>query len=577
MTVSTTSSKVSYAGNGSTTAFAVSFYFLANADLKVTLRSAAGVETVRTLGTDYSVTGAGVPSGGTVTMTVAPAAGTTLVVSRNAPLTQTVDYQPNDPFPANTHEQALDKLTMITQQIQEQVDRSAKLPITSAADANALVADIERIADSADNVDTVANNISSVNTNATNITAIQNAATNAATATTQAGIATTQAGIATTQAGIATTQAGLATTQAGNAANSAALAAASAASGLYSAVIDKSANYTVVAGDAGDLIRVSTGSGAVTITLPQISTLSDGYKVAIVKWTGDSNAVTVARSGSDTINGATSAQIGAQYTQITFVADFETNQWFAATSGLGSTNVVVDRFNGNNSTVAFTLSGDPGALNNTYVFVAGVYQQKNTYSVSGTTITFTQAPPSGTGNVEVVWTQPLPVGVPSDGTVTAAKMAAGAAAGNLGFTPVNKAGDSLTGSLGVRALLETATITAAAPSATTNYDAIAQSVQYYTTNNANNWTLNVRGNSTTTLNTMLAIGQSVTIALMTTNGATPFYMTAIQVDGVGQTIRWQGGSAPTSGNASAVDVYAVTIIKTAASTYTVLASQTQFK
>ena len=132
-------------------------------------------------------------------------------------------------------------------------------------------------------------------------------------------------------------------------------------------------------------------------------------------------------------------------------------------------------------------------------------------------------------------------------------------------------------SIPTTSIVETATITAAAPSATTNYDAITQSVQYYTTNNANNWTLNVRGNSTTSLNTMMSIGQSLTVAMLTTNGGTAYYMTAIQVDGVGQTIKWQGGTAPTSGNASAIDVYAVTVIKTASATYTVLASQTQFK
>jgi microcystin-dependent protein len=192
---------------------------------------------------------------------------------------------------------------------------------------------------------------------------------------------------------------------------------------LYSAVQDKSANYTVVLADAGDLIRVTTTSGAVTITLPAISTVVDGFKVAIVKWTGDSNGVSIVRSGSDTINGATSAAIGSQYTSTTFVADFESNQWLSVTSGLGSTNVAVDQFSGNGSTVAFTLSGDAGSENNTQVFVSGVYQEKDTYSLSGTTLTFSAAPPTGTGNIEVVWTAPLAIGVPSDGTVTPAKMA----------------------------------------------------------------------------------------------------------------------------------------------------------
>lgn len=132
-------------------------------------------------------------------------------------------------------------------------------------------------------------------------------------------------------------------------------------------------------------------------------------------------------------------------------------------------------------------------------------------------------------------------------------------------------------SLPTTSILETATITAAAPAATTNYDVVTQSVQYYTTNNANNWTLNLRGSSGVTMNSFMSTGQSLTIALLTTNGATPYYMTAIQVDGVGQTIKWQGGTAPTAGNASAIDSYSVTLIKTASATYTVLAAQTQFK
>jgi len=263
------------------------------------------------------------------------------------------------------------------------------------------------------------------------------AATSATTATAQAAIAltqangaaasaataTTQASSATASAATATTQAAAASTSATNAASSATAAAASAASGMYSAVQDKSANYTVVVGDAGDLLRVTTTSGNITITLPAISTVSDGFKVAIVKWTVDANTVTVARSGSDTINGATSATIGVQYSSITFVADYETNQWFAASTGLGVSNVNVDAFSGDGSTVAFTLSGDPASENNTQVYVSGVYQEKDTYSVSGTTLTFSTAPPSGTSNIEVVWTSPLAIGTPSDGTVTTAKLA----------------------------------------------------------------------------------------------------------------------------------------------------------
>jgi len=423
MTVSTTTARVSYAGNGSTTTFNIGFYFLADSHLKVILRAADGTETVKTLTTDYTVSGSGNPSGGLITMLTAPATGQTLVILRNAPQTQDVDYQPNDPFPATTHEQALDKLTMIAQQLQNDVNRSLKIAETDSTNLTTTVPTSTLRANKAlvfgaDGALTISDD--DYNDQLADVTAQASAAASSASA------AATSASGAATSASSASTSATSAGSSATAAAASAAAAAASAASGMYSAVQDKSSNYTVVVGDAGDLLRVSTGSGAVTITLPQISSVSDGFKVAVVKWTGDTNAVTIARSGSDTINGATSASIGSQYTQITFVADFETNQWFAATSGLGSTNVVADVFSGNGSTTAFTLSGDPGTKNNTYVFVGGVYQQKSTYSLSTTTLTFSSAPPSGSSNIEVVWTQPLPVGTPSDGTVTSAKLASAA-------------------------------------------------------------------------------------------------------------------------------------------------------
>jgi hypothetical protein len=131
MTVSSSTARVSYSGNGSTTEFAVGFYFLENSHLQVIIRSSTGVETVKTLTTDYTVAGVGNPAGGTVTMLTAPASGETLLVLRNVPLTQQTDYQANDPFPAETHEEALDKLTMLTQQLQDGVNRSIKLSRTN--------------------------------------------------------------------------------------------------------------------------------------------------------------------------------------------------------------------------------------------------------------------------------------------------------------------------------------------------------------------------------------------------------------------------------------------------------------
>jgi hypothetical protein len=123
---------------------------------------------------------------------------------------------------------------------------------------------------------------------------------------------------------------------------------------------------------------------------------------------------------------------------------------------------------------------------------------------------------------------------------------------------------------------ETTTVSATAATGTINYYVNSQSVLYYTTNASANWTLNVAFSAGTSLNSALATGQTVTIAFMVTQGATAYYASAFTIDGTSVTPKWQGGTAPSSGNASSIDVYTYTITKTASATYTVLASQTKF-
>jgi len=124
--------------------------------------------------------------------------------------------------------------------------------------------------------------------------------------------------------------------------------------------------------------------------------------------------------------------------------------------------------------------------------------------------------------------------------------------------------------------MEVATVSATAATGTVNFDVRTQSVLYYTSNASGNWTLNVRASSTVSLDTMMSTGQSVTIAFLVTQGGTAYYQSAFQVDGSSVTPKWQGGSAPTAGNASSVDVYAITIVKTGSATFTAFASQTKF-
>lgn len=109
-----------------------------------------------------------------------------------------------------------------------------------------------------------------------------------------------------------------------------------------------------------------------------------------------------------------------------------------------------------------------------------------------------------------------------------------------------------------------------------DFDAITQGVLFFTNDASGNWTLNVRGNSGTTLNAVLATSDSITIAFLVKQGTTAYYQTALTIDGSAQTVKWQGGTAPSAGNANSIDVYTYTIIKTAANTYTILGSQTKF-
>lgn len=132
MTVQSETSKVIYSGNGSTTVFSTVFSFFSNTDVKVVLTNTSNVETLLSVGTHYTITGAGGASGN-ITMITAPASGEKLTIYRDPPITQSTDYINGDPFDAETHERALDKLTQIVQAINEIVARTIRIPISSPA------------------------------------------------------------------------------------------------------------------------------------------------------------------------------------------------------------------------------------------------------------------------------------------------------------------------------------------------------------------------------------------------------------------------------------------------------------
>jgi len=125
-------------------------------------------------------------------------------------------------------------------------------------------------------------------------------------------------------------------------------------------------------------------------------------------------------------------------------------------------------------------------------------------------------------------------------------------------------------------ILEVATISATAATGTVQYDVTTQSVLYYTTNSSGNFTVNFRGSSGTSLDTIMATGESLSATFLVTNGSTAYYNSAVTIDGNSVTPKWQGGTAPTSGNASSIDSYTYVIFKTGSAAFTVLASVTKF-
>ena len=147
---------------------------------------------------------------------------------------------------------------------------------------------------------------------------------------------------------------------------------------------------------------------------------------------------------------------------------------------------------------------------------------------------------------------------------------------DLNITPKGYGRATFNGQGKIQSVAEKVTTEATAATGTINYDVLTQAVWNFTTNAAANWTLNIRGDGSTSLDSIMDTGESITIAHIVKQGSTPYYNSAVQIDGSSVTPEYQGGSAPSAGNASSLDVYTYTIIKTGSATFTVLAAQTQF-
>jgi hypothetical protein len=295
-----------------------------------------------------------------------------------------------------------------------------------------------------------------------------------------------------------------------------------------------------------------TGVTTQTIVLPVTSTLALGWSYHIVN--NSTGNLTVQSSGLNTlitITSGTTSMVTCILTSGTTAASWEAGITdFSTYTGTGA--VVL----GTSPTLVSPVLGTPSS---------GTLTNATGLPISGLLASTSTA--LGVGSVEL--------GHATDTTI--ARVSAGVASIEGVNIVTTSSTDTLTNkTINAPVIIspeERVTVSATAAATTVQFDVITQGVLYYTSNATANWALNVRGNSGTTLTSGLSVGDSCTISFLVTTGATAYYLSSLTIDGNAQTVKWTNGTAPTAGNASSVDAYQFTIVKTAATpTYTVFGS-----
>jgi hypothetical protein len=383
-----------YSGNGATTSFAYDFKVIDEDHLVVTLKNSSNVETVQTITTNYTVTGVGANGGGTVEMVVAPASGETLTISRAVPLTQEVDLANRGGVQPEVLETAYDKLTQSVQDQAELFGRIPRFPVSSS------LTDIELP------LTLTANAVLTVNSAGT---AFTNGPTSAQISSAQSYATAAEAALDEfTDLYLGAKASDPTLDNDGNALQDGALYFDTTLNVMkvYDLGTTTWKRTTPTTGDQANIDAVTGIAADVTTVATNVTDVTNFADVYI----GPSASDPTQRADTSAL------QAGDLYfnTTVNELRAYSGSQWVAGTAG----TVAVQRFNGDGSTVAFTLATAPAGENNTQVYISGVYQQKDTYSVSGTTVTLSSAPPTGTNNIEIVTISTLALGETDASLVT---------------------------------------------------------------------------------------------------------------------------------------------------------------